>query len=123
VNWIVVGLVVYVAGRRNTLDLAGMYSRFSGKSITFLPPGELSKRPHDTQQQIRHGRILTGEGQVSFAKTIWTHPAPSDQHYSPQVIKVAGQPVHRMAKHCVAFADEALHGLQVASYPCRRLCQ
>ena len=44
----------------------------------------------------------------SFTKTIWTH-------YSPQVIKVAGQPVHRVTKHCVAFADEALHGLQLGT--------
>jgi hypothetical protein len=29
---------------------------------------ELSKRPHDTQQQIRHGRILAGEGQVFLHK-------------------------------------------------------
>ncbi len=35
------------------------------------------------------------------------------QRYSAQVIEVAGQPVHRMTKHCIAFADEALHGLQL----------
>jgi hypothetical protein len=40
-------------------------------------------------------------------------PLRQTQHYSPQVIEVAGQPVHRVTKHCVAFADEALHGLQL----------
>src|SRR5258706_3463580 len=42
-------------------------------------------------------------------------PPRQTQHYSPQVIEVAGQPVHRVTKHCVAFADEALHGLQLGT--------
>jgi hypothetical protein len=29
---------------------------------------ELGERPHDTQQQIRHRRILTGEGQLFLHK-------------------------------------------------------
>ena len=33
-------------------------------------------------------------------------PLRQTQHYSPKVIKVAGQPVHRVTKHCVAFADK-----------------
>src|SRR5258707_13732488 len=73
---------------------------------------ELSKRPHDTQQQIRHGRILAGEGQLFLHKDDMNAPLRQTQHYSPQVIKVAGQPVHLVTEHCVAFADEALHGLQ-----------
>ena len=40
-------------------------------------------------------------------------PLRQTQHYSPQVIEVTGQPVHRVTKHCIAFADEALHGLQL----------
>ncbi len=40
-------------------------------------------------------------------------PLSQTQHYSPQVIEVAGQPVHRVTKYCVAFADKALHGLQL----------
>jgi hypothetical protein len=32
-----------------------------------------------------------------------------------KVIKVAGLPIHRVTKHCVAFADEALHGLQLGT--------
>src|SRR5260370_21153712 len=42
-------------------------------------------------------------------------PPRQTQPYSPKVIKVAGQPVHRVTKHCVAFADEALHGLQLGT--------
>jgi len=51
----------------------------------------------------------------SFTKTIWTSRPRQTQHYSPQVIKVAGQPAHRVTKHCIAFADEALHGLQLGT--------
>jgi hypothetical protein len=29
--------------------------------------------------------------------------------------RVVGQPVHRVTKHCVAFADEALHVLQLGT--------
>src|ERR1700761_5183138 len=51
----------------------------------------------------------------SFTKTMWPPPLRQTQHDSPQVIEVAGQPVHRVTKHCVAFADEALHGLQLGT--------
>ena len=68
---------------------------------------ELGERPHGTQQQIRHGRILAGEGQVFLHKDDMDAPLRQTQHDSPQVIKVAGQPGHRVTKHCVAFADEA----------------
>jgi hypothetical protein len=42
-------------------------------------------------------------------------PLRQTQHDSPQVIKVAGQPVHRVTKHRVTLADEALHGLQLGT--------
>src|SRR5260370_4951500 len=42
-------------------------------------------------------------------------PLRQAQHNCPQGIEVAGQPVHRVTKHCVAFADEALHGLQLGT--------
>jgi hypothetical protein len=34
---------------------------------------------------------------------------------SLQVIEVVGQPVHRVTKHRIAIADEALHGLQLGT--------
>jgi hypothetical protein len=55
------------------------------------------------------------KGQVFLHKNDMDAPLRQTQHYSPQVIEVAGQPVHRVTKHSVAFADEALHGLQLSS--------
>jgi len=55
------------------------------------------------------------EGQVFLYKDDMDAPLRQTQHDSPQVIKVAGQPVHRVTKNCVAFADEALHGLQLGT--------
>ena len=40
-------------------------------------------------------------------------PLRQTQHYSPQIIEVAGQPVHRVTIHSIAFVDEVLHGLQL----------
>jgi len=42
-------------------------------------------------------------------------PLCQTQHYSLQVIEVAGQPVHRVTKHRIPIADEALHGLQLGT--------
>jgi hypothetical protein len=56
---------------------------------------------------------MLSEGQVFLHKDDMDAPLRQTQHYSPQVIEVAGQPVHRVTKHCIAFADEALHDLQL----------
>ncbi len=72
-----------------------------------------------------NGRILAREGQVLLHKDDMDAPLRQTQHDSPQVLEVAGQPVHRVTKHCIAFADEALHGHQLGPLriPCRRLCR
>jgi hypothetical protein len=50
----------------------------------------------------RYRRILAGEGQVFLHKDDMHAPLRQTQHDSPQVIEVAGQPVHRVTKHCIA---------------------
>src|SRR5580698_2878424 len=40
-------------------------------------------------------------------------PLRQTQYNSPQIIEVAGQPVHRVTIHSIAFADEVQHGLQL----------
>jgi hypothetical protein len=54
----------------------------------------MSQRPHDIQQQIRHGRILVREGQVSVTKIIFTFYSPECSEAgifrrSPTVFKIS----------------------------------
>jgi len=69
--------------------------------------------PYDAQRQIRHGRILASERQVFLHKDDMDAPISKAQHYSPQIVEVAGQPVHRVTEHRISLTDETLHGLQL----------
>ena len=71
---------------------------------------ELGERSHDIQQQVRHGRVLPGEGQVLLLEPDVDSPFGQSQDDLAEVVQVAGQAIHRVADYSVSFAD-VLHEL------------
>ncbi len=68
---------------------------------------ELSEGPHHRQHQVGHRRVLASEHQA-LLQELDAHAALSQLLYqATQVIEVAGQPIHAVHHHCIAFADEA----------------
>ncbi len=68
---------------------------------------ELSEGPHHRRHQVGHGRVLASEHQA-LLQELDAHAALSQLLYqATQVIEVAGQPIHAVHHHCIAFADEA----------------
>jgi len=67
---------------------------------------EFGERPHDRQHQVRHRRILAGEGQTLLDE-LDAHAAFGQLlHKAAQIIEVARQPIHAVHHHGVAFAHE-----------------
>ena len=60
-------------------------------------------------------RFDMGESSLVKVRFSFSKRQYQTQHYSLQVIEVAGQPVHRVTKHRIPIADEALHGLQLGT--------
>ncbi len=68
---------------------------------------ELSEGPHHRQHQVGHRRVLASEHRA-LLQELDAHAALSQLLYqATQVIEVAGQPIHAVHHHCIAFADEA----------------
>ncbi len=83
-------------GERNTFFL----------SLTDQRPLEFGERTHNRQHQVRHRRILTGEGQAFFDE-LDAHTSPGQLlHKVAQVIEVAGQAIHAVHHHRISFAHE-----------------
>lgn len=74
-------------------------------SLTDQIPLELSEGTHDAQEQMRHRGVLTSEGEVFFLKADVDAALCESEHYLSQIVQIAGQPIHRMTNHCVAFPD------------------
>ena len=55
---------------------------------------ELSKRPHDREQQVRHWRVLPCEDKVLFQKLYFDTTASELLHQAPEIVEIACQPVH-----------------------------
>ena len=69
-------------------------------------PLELGEGPHDRQHQVRHRRVLAGEGQVLLDE-LDAYAAPGQlPHDAPQVVQVASQPIHAVHDHRVGLAHE-----------------
>ncbi len=63
--------------------------------------------PSPTASGIGHRRVLASEHQA-LLQELDAHAALSQLLYqATQVIEVAGQPIHAVHHHCIAFADEA----------------
>src|SRR5664280_1551392 len=88
-----------VLGQRDALPL----------SLTDQCPFELGERSHDRQQQGGHRGVLAGEDELLFGELHGHAPSGQLPHDPPEVLKVAGQAVHRVHDDGVALADEAEH--------------
>ena len=74
---------------------------------------KLGERSHDAQEQVRHGRIFPGKGQVLFLEAnVYSAIREAEDHLA-KIVQVAGQPVHRVADHCVALTHVAGQLLQL----------
>src|SRR5579875_2339959 len=80
-------------GQSNPLSLALPYQ------VTF----ELGKGSHDAQQQMRHGRVCPGKGEVLFLEPDVHSAIREPENHLPKIVQVARQPIHRMADHGVAL--------------------
>ena len=75
-------------------------------------PLELSHGPEKRKHQLLHGGVLAGERHV-LADELHRDPGLGElAHQRPQVVEVAGQPVHRVDHDGVALADVAAQVLQ-----------
>ncbi len=76
-------------------------------------PLELGERAHHRQHEVRHRRVLTGEGQALLDE-FDAHAALGELlHQAAQIIEVARQAVHAMHHHGVALAHEGEQPFQL----------
>ena len=65
---------------------------------------KLRKGSHNAQEQMRHGGVFSREGQVFLLKADMNTALREPEDHFSQVVQIAGQPVHRVADHGIAFA-------------------
>jgi hypothetical protein len=95
--------------RRNAFACAGVREYFhptyapSHSFASAIPPSlalsdqvafELCECSHDPQQQLLHRRILCGEGEVLLFEAHMDTALRKAENHLPQIVKVAGKPVH-----------------------------
>src|ERR1017187_8307484 len=73
--------------------------------LTDQRPFELSHGSQEGQEEVRHRRVLAGEGQIFFDELDMGTLLGEFEDNSPQVIQVSGQPVHAVNQQQVAFPE------------------
>ena len=64
---------------------------------------KLRESSHHAKEQMGHGRVLSGEGEVSLFEPHVNAALRKPKDYLSQIVQVAGQPIHRVTDHCVAL--------------------
>ena len=76
-------------------------------------PFELSERPHDRQQEVRHRRILAGEAQAFLHEFDAYAVLGKLLHQAAQIVQVARQAIHAVHHYRVAFARKRQQGIKL----------
>lgn len=72
-----------------------------------------SANAHHRQQQGGHGGVVAGEGELFFHELDRDAAGGEASDGGAEVVKVAGEAVHRVHQHGVAVADEREHRRQL----------
>jgi hypothetical protein len=74
---------------------------------------EFGECAHDGEKKVRHRRIIAGEGEVFFQKLDANATLGEHLDDAAKVVKVAGEAVHAVDDHHIAFADEGEKGVKL----------
>jgi hypothetical protein len=78
-------------------------------------PLELCEGSHDRQHELRHRCVLASEGQVLLQERDARTARGEVLHEPPQIVEVAGQAIHAVDHHRIAFTHEGEQRFQRCS--------
>ncbi len=76
-------------------------------------PLEFGEGAHDGEHEIRHGRIIPCENHALFHEFNLDAALGQVLNDSPEIIQIAGEAVHGMDHHSIAFAREGEQGFKL----------